>query len=224
MSRPCDYCGSLGEFITKNGRRVFICSNPGCRYGRSALAVRGFEGFRRSEDSCCYPTLCPKGCGNRVFFIRHNGGSVWVDPPLGWPWPVHGCFDEGRASRSTIAAKSYLGQRNGAGLRFGVVKETWGSRYAGSMVRVEGGTDLYLRLKGKDAGLLAGQLAFYDPAKRTLTDIEHEHHSFAVDTLLQQGQDADTDHGVECPFCKVMVGRDELLHHIVTEHETEALR
>jgi hypothetical protein len=27
-----------------------------------------------------------------VFFIRHNGGNVWVDPPLGWPWPKHSCF------------------------------------------------------------------------------------------------------------------------------------
>jgi hypothetical protein len=28
-----------------------------------------------------------------VFFIRHNGGSVWVNE-LGWPWPKHACFDK----------------------------------------------------------------------------------------------------------------------------------
>jgi hypothetical protein len=37
------------------------------------------------------PARCPK-CGAGVFFIRHNGGSVWVDE-LGWPWPLHGCFE-----------------------------------------------------------------------------------------------------------------------------------
>ena len=40
----------------------------------------------------CGPSRCPK-CGADVFFIRHNGGSVWVDE-LGWPWPKHGCFDD----------------------------------------------------------------------------------------------------------------------------------
>ncbi len=47
----------------------------------------------RVESDFCHPTSCPK-CGGEVFFIRHNGGSVWVDPPLGWPWPKHGCFDD----------------------------------------------------------------------------------------------------------------------------------
>jgi len=28
-----------------------------------------------------------------VFFVRHNGGSVWFDQ-LGRPWPKHECFDE----------------------------------------------------------------------------------------------------------------------------------
>ncbi len=32
-----------------------------------------------------------------VFFIRHNGGWLWVDE-LGWPWPKHGCFDNLPAS------------------------------------------------------------------------------------------------------------------------------
>ncbi|CAM3467938.1 OST-HTH/LOTUS domain protein [Halomonas lysinitropha] len=37
-------------------------------------------------------TTCPK-CGSNVFFIRHNGGSVWLDPPLSPPWYKHPCFD-----------------------------------------------------------------------------------------------------------------------------------
>lgn len=44
------------------------------------------------EYSCCNPSLCPV-CGDDVFFIRHNGGCVWVDE-LGWPWPKHPCMSE----------------------------------------------------------------------------------------------------------------------------------
>jgi hypothetical protein len=46
----------------------------------------------RYLDDYCRPTKCPR-CDAEVFFIRHNGGSVWVDE-LGWPWPKHSCFDE----------------------------------------------------------------------------------------------------------------------------------
>lgn len=38
-----------------------------------------------------HKTSCPK-CHENVYFIRHNGGSVWVDS-LGWPWPKHACFE-----------------------------------------------------------------------------------------------------------------------------------
>jgi hypothetical protein len=48
--------------------------------------------YRYESSDFCRATTCPE-CGAEVFFIRHNGGSVWVDE-LGWPWPKHGCFDE----------------------------------------------------------------------------------------------------------------------------------
>ncbi len=37
------------------------------------------------------PTTCPE-CEALVYFVRHNGGSVWLDD-LGQPWPKHPCFD-----------------------------------------------------------------------------------------------------------------------------------
>src|SRR5690606_13287777 len=48
-------------------------------------------------ESFCRPTSCPH-CGAVVFFLRHNGGSVWVDE-LGWPWPKHACFVDTWARR-----------------------------------------------------------------------------------------------------------------------------
>ena len=49
---------------------------------------RGWYTYRRN-DSFCRPTKCPKCDRTDVFFVRHNGGSVWLDPPLGWPWYKH---------------------------------------------------------------------------------------------------------------------------------------
>lgn len=43
------------------------------------------------EDGFCRKTSCPKcGC-TPVYFIRHNGGCVWVNS-LGIPWPKHECM------------------------------------------------------------------------------------------------------------------------------------
>lgn len=47
--------------------------------------------FPKELDDVCGSSTCPK-CGTGVFFIRHNGGCVWLDR-LGWPWPKHGCFE-----------------------------------------------------------------------------------------------------------------------------------
>jgi len=68
------------------GRRVPM----GCTC--SGIGSQVSYGLSKSADSTCYLTLCPKKCGARVFFIRHNGGSVWIDPPLGSPWYKHGCM------------------------------------------------------------------------------------------------------------------------------------
>src|SRR5438046_2499546 len=56
------------------------------------------------HDDFCRPTKCPK-CGAPVFFVRHNGGSVWFDR-LGKPWPKHGCFDDNYTSFIPIVSFS----------------------------------------------------------------------------------------------------------------------
>ena len=59
-----------------------------------------------AERDFTTPTQCPS-CAADVFFIRHNGGSVWVDE-LGWPWPKHPCMDTDISARafSTFAAQA----------------------------------------------------------------------------------------------------------------------
>jgi hypothetical protein len=108
----CKYCGADIEFRYIDGRRVPIHPDGGWHCGSwppsGASSPAPQSGIREWQESeFTRPTPCPK-CGANVFFIRHNGGSVWVND-LGWPWPKHGCFDqssEPAASFSTWSAKA----------------------------------------------------------------------------------------------------------------------
>lgn len=53
----------------------------------------------------CNSTECPR-CGAEVFFLKHNGGSVWLDPPLSPPWHKHPCFENMQSERN----KNTLGE------------------------------------------------------------------------------------------------------------------
>lgn len=77
--------------------------------------------WRYRDEDFCRPTSCPV-CGADVFFVRHNGGSVWFDE-LGWPWPKHGCFDDeppARRLRRALTSQSSRGRTD----VFGVIVET----------------------------------------------------------------------------------------------------
>lgn len=101
------------------------CSGGGGGGSRAAVAPAPLPaaGTRSTWDSgdFCGPTSCPI-CGAEVFFVRHNGGSVWFDE-LGSPWPKHACFDDeyyGSRLRTTLHEES----RKRPNPVFGVVIET----------------------------------------------------------------------------------------------------
>jgi hypothetical protein len=50
---------------------------------------------------------CPV-CGAYVYFVRHNGGSMYFDD-LGSPWPKHGCFDVSAESKHRIPRELWHG-------------------------------------------------------------------------------------------------------------------
>src|ERR1051326_719939 len=105
----CNKCGEPIEFRYVDGRCIPIHPDGGwhCgswRGGASSSQV-GASASRKEprqwrEKEFTRPTTCPE-CGASVFFIRHNGGSVWVDE-LGWPWPKQGCFDEYARSSTSL--------------------------------------------------------------------------------------------------------------------------
>lgn len=47
-------------------------------------------------------------CSEIVYFVRHNGGTVWFDE-LGPPWPKHPCFDteQSRKTASPIITNTF---------------------------------------------------------------------------------------------------------------------
>jgi hypothetical protein len=75
----CNICGEEIEFRFVDGRRTPIHLGTGwCGRGAS------------TAQNGCGVAPCPK-CNADVFFVRHNGGAVWLDD-LGPPWPIHECF------------------------------------------------------------------------------------------------------------------------------------
>lgn len=80
----CEFCGEQLIFRVIDGTTVPLHPRGSQCVGKSLYRT---ENLHR----CCI-TDCPK-CTRSVYFVRHNGGSVWLDD-LGWPWPKHGCFDQ----------------------------------------------------------------------------------------------------------------------------------
>ena len=81
----CEFCGDRSRFRTLNGRVV--------PFHNCEVMVVETTSTKRDDPDCCHRTVCPR-CGKRyIFFVRHNGGSVWFDL-LGPPWPQHACFEK----------------------------------------------------------------------------------------------------------------------------------
>ena len=68
----CAKCGQPVEFRFMDGRPIPLHFEGGCSGSQGAT---GGERVRKSDESSCIRTKCPK-CSEAVFFIRHNGGSV----------------------------------------------------------------------------------------------------------------------------------------------------
>jgi hypothetical protein len=185
-----------------------------CIAGGEAQIVRDFSGYTRSDDSCCNPTTCK--CGAEVFFIRHNGGSVWINPPLGPPWDEHECefvTRPDRTPRSSIAAQSYLRDRSAKGYSIGVVKDAHvAARGKFTIITLEDGSKggSIVVLKNR-AGFLTGRLVFYNPQRKMVTCADDEKYSFGVLAHF-------TSKNVECPLCGLEMDQEKIAEHLQSEH------
>jgi len=178
-----------------------------------------YSGYRRSDESNCFLTNCPK-CGRDVYFVRHNGGSVWIDPPLGPPWDKHPCLDDRTPSKvgdNLILSAYGFPKEISTDAILAVAKETETSFFDQStLVRLDTGADKhFLLLVRNNAGFLAGNLILYEPQNRLLSIFGDSSKSFFVVAQLNPLLcGSDLSKTVVCPECQSRVKRGKLESHM----------
>jgi hypothetical protein len=172
-----DVCNKCGDEVTirtnDGGKRV-----PYHFYGKCIPFGRV---IRFKGEAFCRPTKCTS-CGNQVFFVRHNGGSVWFDD-LGWPWPKHPCY--------AATATKYDGSR--VLRQMGII---WKLRIGGqrTMLAIEGlNTERYCIgiIRAEPREDLTGSLVSFDDSN--LTDMRGGCYKIYSDSLLPQHLDLSPD-------------------------------
>ncbi len=181
----CSRCGNPIEFRYIDGRCIPLHLWGGCTEGGGA--AKDFSGYSRSEESCCFCTTCPK-CGCDVYFIRHNGGSVWIDPPLGPPWHKHPCMDQaperpiGVHRNNLVLEQGLYAKKYPDDAVLGVVKESRVSfSKRGTIIKLETEEkSTHLLCIKNNAGFLTGKLVVYLPSSRMISVFADDAHQFAV--------------------------------------------
>lgn len=225
----CSRCGNPVEFKYVNGRCIPLHLYGGC-IGSGNSVVNDYSGYNTSYESTCFCTNCPE-CGEEVFFIRHNGGSVWIDPPLGPPWYKHGCFDQS-SSNSTVRpslASSYklsdeffLENRE---LIVGVVNTTYCDYLKTyTEITLETGRSEKIDLKIKNnAGFLLGRLCIYNESDRIIWALEEPNYKFEIyvppsPKPKSKSNTHDNHELIKCPECGVSLNPKNLNKHLRRQH------
>ncbi|MEK7206605.1 MAG: hypothetical protein AAB134_01820 [Pseudomonadota bacterium] len=177
------------------------CVNTG---GSIVEDCKDYSGYRTSNESQCYSTGCPE-CGDEVFFIKHNGGSVWIDPPLGPPWYKHSCFEEKKLitekNNLLIGSSAAVVQVNENSI-LGIVKsaEVSYSKESTVLIFETGKKEQHILLMRNNAGYLVGKLALYRQHERTVTVFYEAKYPFAVVTEIHGGSNESAkNEKVICP-------------------------
>ena len=222
----CSRCGSEIEFRYIDGRCVPLHLYGGGCSGSARSEVYDYAGYSRSEESCCFLTKCPD-CGGKVYFIRHNGGSVWIDPPLGPPWYKHPCMDTSyvaaKGVRSPVVPETDLSKfKQRDGLLIGIVKEVEVSTSKlCSLVNIETGKDKSIVLLIKNnAGFLAGCLVLYDQREKSVSWVENDSYRFRVIARLKPRplRPELLALQIECPECISKIRAADISEHLKRQH------
>lgn len=180
MTQTCTKCGGSVQFRVIDGRRVPLHVSGGCH---DTALVDSHLTVKRSEGSDCRKTRCPT-CRAEVFFLRHNGGSVLIEPPLGPPWEIHPCLSSKQAGLKKIyvSAEALSALGSNKGLRIGVVQSTEvGDARDPTILRIAVGRieNLCIVVKG-GADWLAGKLVGIVPFARCIRPLEDPSISFQI--------------------------------------------
>jgi hypothetical protein len=213
----CSRCGGAVDFRYVNGRCIPLHRSGRCE--ETGGTATTYSGYSVSHDSTCFSTSCPK-CSGDVFFIRHNGGSVWIDPPLGPPWTKHGCFEsptEGNAKNSLASdyaiKTTYL---NASGAPIGVVKSSEvDDEGRSTILEFHTGRAGHQRIKTKfNAGFLLGKLCMYSLTEKQIWALEEPQYRFAITSIKNNEMS-------KCSVCNVEVTDKNLKRHMRKKHGVE---
>ncbi len=175
----CDKCGASIEFRYINGICIPIHQDGNCINYNKEL----------SKGSCCHLTSCPR-CGEQVFFIKHNGGSVWIDIPLGYPWYKHKCFDNTKnialdhidLVNSLNDGFSKLNEENKKNTKSGVVKSVTVETYKRfTTIEMETGVSKKLKLVLRNnADFLLNRFCFFNALTGKVWPVEDKKYVYIL--------------------------------------------
>jgi hypothetical protein len=215
----CKRCGRRIEFRYIDDRCIPLHIDGGC-WGE---APEVYSWYTESRESTCFPTTCPE-CSADVYFIRHNGGSVWLDPPLGYPWPKHPCMDCQLESerRRHLASPVLLRKASSAdALMMGVVTACQTSRTKRfSVARFDtGARDTgTLVIKNSGAGFLVGRLGVYDAGRQIVASLDRDDLEFRVVQYVVAPIGDVPQPVISCHECGLTVPPRILFEHFAHRH------
>ena len=218
----CSRCGNPVEFRYINGRCIPLHVNGSC--GESTVSgVDDYSGQNYCYESACFSTSCPE-CGQEVFFIRHNGGSVWIDPPLGPPWYKHSCFDTSPAGTERDSLydqykesfgkyRSIKSIEKANNIVIGVTKSTSVNllkTYTSIFLETGKSSSYSIKIKF-NAGFLLSKLCAYDTQKNIIWPLCEPDYKFTVVSHKFNQK-------IECPECGAMVNSRRIKKHMSKVH------
>jgi hypothetical protein len=226
--KRCHHCG--GEVVFRKdatGKPYPIHLSGGCLQSGSS---RTYD--EPSDEQPCRRTRCPE-CRSLVWFVRHNGGSVWLEE-LGHPWPKHPCFDDADTGGMRALSRS-VGTLPDERHRFTLLAVV--GRNFTSQIQVEessfhcsyieltplSSVPFAVRMMG-DVGVRSGDLVCWTPnqdgksGKILFSEAEASEGRIVPlrvfdKGVIQASEGALQKRFVRCPFCKTPVGAARLRSH-----------
>lgn len=215
----CSRCGNPIEFRYVNGRCTPLHTQGACiKPGNSK--VTDYSGYTVSPESTCFCTHCPT-CKNEVYFIRHNGGSVWIDPPLGPPWFKHSCFEPDNSSQNALLPVNETNLEFTHDEIIGVVKATHVDVLKSyTKVTVETGKSETVSLRIKNnAGFLLGKLCIYEPSSGRVWPAEEPSYIFGTDKWANRKRNRLAKNNLAiCPKCSKSIKEQNMKNHMRNMH------
>lgn len=217
----CTQCGDTVTFRYINGRCIPLHSLGSCG-NSSGRTFTDFTKDHHAPESACYLTSCPI-CGEAVFFVRHNGGSVWLDSPLGSPWFKHGCFIDNRADSgySPIFSEhpSIFDSQAGHGDAAGVIRysRVMSEHASTECIFETGSSGAYFLDVKNNAGYLLGRLCEISKTENTVSPADAPNLKYAI-TKLKQTRLA---HTTFCHICRTEVSLKRLKKHLRQAHKVQ---